>query len=239
MLINAMPHTPTLQTLIRTGKRHHEISRLRATGTAHSKSDKSDAYPLAEKPCRDQRAVAPWRDLRQRKGSPQLQGELLLQGIRVVANLPPEFHNLLRLTPQVRHTPPSLQVVKQRLDAPTLRVDFHHGLSREFRFSRQNPSRPRPCVVVLAHSLHTVRTGTPFRNRATAMTERSMACLQLSAGSISCVGGESSTAVSIRFPYLRVGPRRLVSGFGGGERRIPPYLLRSSDAFGIGKAASI
>src|SRR3989338_11518693 len=84
---NAMPHTSTLQTLILTRERHHEIPRLRVAGIAHAKSDKLDTHPLPEKSRRDHRPLAPPRDLHQREGFPQLQGKQLRQGIRRGANL--------------------------------------------------------------------------------------------------------------------------------------------------------
>ncbi len=81
----------TLQSLILTGKRHHEIPRLRVVGMAHGKSDKSDSQPLTEKSRRDHGSLAPGRDFHQRKGFPQFQGKQLRQGIGRRANLHPQF----------------------------------------------------------------------------------------------------------------------------------------------------
>ncbi len=150
-LTKAMPYTSTLQTLILIGERHHKIPRLRVANIAHVQSDKLDSQPLAEKSCRDQYSLAPRRDLHQREGCLQLQGKQLRQGIRRGANLHPQFQRRLQLLPQIRHTPPSLQVVKQRFDTPTLGIAFHQSLSRQFRFSRQYQSRTRLDVIVLAH----------------------------------------------------------------------------------------
>ncbi|KXW56994.1 hypothetical protein FEMY_24880 [Ferrovum myxofaciens] len=118
---------------------------------AYGKSDKLDAHPLTEKSRRDHCSLAPGRDFHQREGFPQFQGEQLGQCIGRGTNLHPQFQSPLRLLPQVRHPPPSLQVVEQRLDTPAFGVDFHHGLSRQFRLGGQNQARTRPGVVVLTH----------------------------------------------------------------------------------------
>ena len=62
-------------------------------------------------------------DVYKRQGSPQFQGQQLGQGIRCAPNLHPQFQCFLRLLPQVRHTPPALQIVKQGLDTPALGID--------------------------------------------------------------------------------------------------------------------
>ncbi len=61
-------YASTLQSLILSGKRHHEIPRLRVVGMAHGKSDKLDSHPLTEKSRRDHCSLAPGRDFHQRKG---------------------------------------------------------------------------------------------------------------------------------------------------------------------------
>lgn len=146
-----MPRDSTLQTLILAGERHHEIPRLRVEGASYAKSDKLNPHPLAKQSRRDHGALAPGRDLHQRKGRPQLQGEQLHQGIRRATNLHPQFQGFLRLLPQIGHTPPALQVAEQGLDTPTRGIDLHYLLPRQLRLCRQYQPWARPCAIVQVH----------------------------------------------------------------------------------------
>ena len=142
-----MQRDSTLQTLILTRERHHEMTRLRVAGVAHAKSDKLNSQPLAEETRGDHGARAPGRDVDQWKGLPQTQGKQLGQGIRRGTNLHPQLQRFFRLLPQIGHAPPALQIVKQRLDTPALGIDLHYRSCRQLRLGRQarRPAQGRRC----------------------------------------------------------------------------------------------
>ena len=116
-----MQRDSTLQMLIPTWERHHELTRLRGVGMAHAKSDKVNSPPLTEEPGHDHRALAPRCDIHQWKGLPQAQGKQLRQGVCRGTNLHPQLQRRLRLPPQICHTPPALEIVKQGLNTPSAR----------------------------------------------------------------------------------------------------------------------
>ncbi len=134
----------TLQTPILAGERHLEITRLPVVCIAHMTSDKLNLQPLPEKSRPNHRSLAPGGDLHQWERFPQPQSKQMRQRVCCRGNLHPQLQRVLRLLPQVRHAPPTFQIVEQRFDPPTFGINLENRLCRQIRFARQNQAWTRP-----------------------------------------------------------------------------------------------
>jgi hypothetical protein len=137
------------------------------------------------------------------------------------------------LLPQIGHAPPALQIVKQGLDPPALGVDLDDLLGREVGLGGQNQAWARPRVVGQEHlAPHPREPGSPFRNRATAKTERTRTgcTLPYSISSISCIGKVSSIAASTPLAVLALPPSAFRFGLGREKQGgISPHLPDDAD----------
>ena len=129
-------YASTLQSLILSEERHHEIPRLRVVvGMALGSPINWIRIPPTKKPRRDHCSLAAGRDFHQRKGCPQFQGEQFRQGVGCGANLHPQFQRPFRFVATGLSHPTIAPGLKQRLYTPTLGAGFHHSLSQQFRLS--------------------------------------------------------------------------------------------------------
>lgn len=152
------------------GERHDELTGLRVAGVADGKPDKLNSQPPSEKPCSDdhpplrQSAMASHG-----KCPPQLQGQQLRQGMDGGTNLHPRFEDHFRLLPEI--VPHRASDSETRTRCPAVDVE----VGRQLHLGRQKQARTRSGMIgQISH--RSAHTGTPFRNRIMATTERPQTC---------------------------------------------------------------
>src|SRR5471032_3370362 len=134
-------------------RRPLEYTGLAVQGGAERKSGKFAAQCLGNQPGGDGLAAAPRGDRVDRESVRDSQAEQLHHGPCARTDLDPQLEHDARLLPAIVQAPPPLQVVKQRFDTPSARVQLDDRWRVQTAFGGKDQAGLCPCLPLLVEEL--------------------------------------------------------------------------------------